>query len=156
VFDEWRPPWTMCYRGKRESFSNFFPRSFPVLCGLNRYQVSVLSHNIGRNADNLLEVCRFGSIDTFRTWCTDPKNKTRGEYILVRSTAASLGNCSCVALPPASMQSCGRRSCFWDLYTMFNSLQRLVIKCGTALIRFGLLPGHPFLPPGLLLWTCSK
>jgi hypothetical protein len=51
---------------------------------------ALLSHNIDRNTDKLLDIHRFRSMDAFRTWCTDPKNKTRGKYTLVCSTAASL------------------------------------------------------------------
>jgi hypothetical protein len=50
----------------------------------------LLSHNIDRNTDKLLDIYRFRSMDAFWTCCTDPKNKTRGKYVLVCSTAASL------------------------------------------------------------------
>ena len=36
--------------------------------------------------------------------------ETRSKYVPVCSSANVLGNCSCIALPPASLQSCSRRS----------------------------------------------
>ena len=75
---------------------------------------------------------RFGSLESQGTWCADIRNKTHGKYFPVRSAAAPLGNRSCVALPPASMQSCGRWSCFGYLHTMPSPQKAIKVVKGTA------------------------